>query len=251
VNQDRDGWAMTLLTRLVARSTDSLESVFNVANAKDLNEQPVRWHMCRGDLILNTTRLAMNDHDERHVIELRSGLEEIHGKPQKRVPRGDNWLEEQILKGWRRYLRHCCRKCVALTKEGALALKPGSARKDVVTFRDNDDASVIRPHGGRRRTAGYIIYTKELWDQGPGCLSLFGMSGPVTFGLASAIHGLCPEKLVRGGVAGGDLVFEDSELILIEISRSGRGGANLTPSCDQGFPDFWKTWTLDWHRRSH
>src|SRR5207249_3645483 len=37
-------------------------------------------------------------------------------------------------------------------------------------------------------TAGYIIYTKELWPDGPGCLSLFGMSGPITFGFAAAVR---------------------------------------------------------------
>ena len=66
-------------------------------------------------------------------------------------------------------------------------------------------------------------------------MSVFAMSGTISFGFASTV---CERW------SSGILGLVDSELVVAEIICQG----DLVPSSVQGFPDFWKRWTLKIHR---
>jgi hypothetical protein len=167
---------MDLWTRLNENPGDELVDLFDVS-ADDLGESAVRKLMGLQDRVLTTTRLALSPEDSR-----------------KPVPRGDNWLEHQVLMGWKRYFKLLTRKHVVLTDEGAAVLGKGYENRAQTEFEIDDDA-IYKAFGdggseridwknkrdarNRRRTAGYIVYLKELWQDGPDCLSMFGMSGRI------------------------------------------------------------------------
>jgi hypothetical protein len=220
INQDRDAWAMHELVDSLRAGFDVVAAGFNT-DAPDLAEASVKARLRAGDLVLTSTRLGMNDLDDRAKTP---------------VFLGNNWLENRILDGWRRYIQWCSRKRIRLTEEGAQTLDPTGRHLTNLKFADTDDASFGSRRGKERHTAGYIVRTKELWPDGPACISVFGVSGTVTFGFASALHDRWPLDLTSLG---------DSELVVTDISCKG----DLVPAAAQGFPDFWKHWTLQIHRR--
>jgi hypothetical protein len=211
---------------------DELVDLFDVS-ADDLGESAVRKLMGLQDRVLTTTRLALSPEDSR-----------------KPVPRGDNWLEHQVLMGWKRYFKLLTRKHVVLTDEGAAVLGKGYENRAQTEFEIDDDA-IYKAFGdggseridwknkrdarNRRRTAGYIVYLKELWQDGPDCLSMFGMSGPITYGFAWAVYSSCAAELA----------FTHSELVFVEITSTKPW---IVSPILEGQPGYWKKWSLDWHR---
>jgi hypothetical protein len=219
VNQDRDGWAMHLLIEILRPRFDVVIPGLNT-EAPDLVETSVKSRLGSGDLVLTSTRFGMNDIDDQVKTP---------------VFLGNNWLEGQILEGWRIYVRRCSRKQVELTEQGMRVLDDTCRQLGKLEFSDTDDASFGSRRAKERRTAGYIIYTKELWKGGPGCLSVFGMSGTVTLGFTSIVCERWSSDL---------LSMSNSEVVVAEIVCHG----DLVPAAVQGFPDFWKRWTLKIHR---
>jgi len=242
VGWDRDAWALHHLTRLVSSPGDREEGLFNVLGAKNLDEKSVKDLMRSGDLILTTTRLPLNDDDKEK-------------RTKKRVDASGTWLERKIFEGARKFLQWCNRRSVVLTEEGAAALAPAYADRARIEFQPGAGEALYKklgvqldrnpPHAA---TAGYIIYTKELWPDGPGCLSLFGMSGPITFGFASAVREIFESDNLKR------LALEESELIFVEITlRTDTPPAerprSLIPEDVEGHPTYWRKWHLQWNRR--
>ena len=106
INQDRDGWAIHVLTEVLRPRFDIVIPGFNT-EAADLAETSVKSRLGSGDLVLTSTRLGMHDSDD---------------KVKTPVALGNNWLEGQILKSWSIYLRRCSRKRVELTERGAQSM---------------------------------------------------------------------------------------------------------------------------------
>jgi hypothetical protein len=221
INQDRDMLTMHWLIEALRPRFDVFVPGFNT-DAPDLTETSVKRRLGMSDLVLTSTRLGMNDLDDRVKTP---------------VLLCNNWLEKLILDGWGRYIERCSRKRVSLTAEGARALDSGRrGRLANLEFADTDDASFGSRRGKERRTAGYIICLKQLWTDGPGCLSVFGMSGTVALGFAAILSERWSSELAN---------MTDSELVVGELVCQGE----LVPAAAQGFPDFWKRWTLQIHRR--
>jgi hypothetical protein len=231
------------MTSLVSGPDDREEGLFNVSGATGLDEKSVNDLMRSGDLILTTTRLPLNDDDKDK-------------RTKKRVDASGTWLESKIFEGSRKFLQWCNRRCVFLTEDGAAALAPGYADRARIEFQPGAGEALYKKLGvleldrnppTHDATAGYIIYTKELWSGGPSCLSLFGMSGPITFGFASAVREIFEsDKLER-------LAFEESELIFVEITLRtdvplAERPRSLIPEDVEGHPTYWRKWHLQWNR---
>jgi hypothetical protein len=210
---------MHLLIEIMRPRFEVVIPGFNT-QAPDLAERSVKARLRTGDLVLTSTRFGVDD------------LEDHVKTP---VLLGNNWLEKRIFDGWRRYIERCSRKRVQLTEEGMQALDPGSRHLANLEFADTDDASFGTRRGKDRHTAGYIIFLQELWPYGPACLSVFGISGTVTLGFASVLSERWSSELIK---------LTQSELVIVEIISQ----RDLVPAAAQGFPDFWKNWTLQIHR---
>lgn len=254
INMDRDAWALHHLTHLVWRPGDHEEALFNVEGTHHLEEKPIRQLVGSKAIFLTATRLPLNDRDD---------------DARKVVDRSYTWLEERIFDGARRFLTWSSRKHVLLTREGAAVLAPerrDSERGDraFVRFQVTDDEALYKQCGKwdderswptrpdqiewclrqsvlrGRTTAGYIIYTKELWEDGPACLSVFGMSGPTTFGFASALREMVGPNILER------LDLTESELIFVEIRPL--ADDYLVPPKTDGHPTYWRHWHFEWHR---
>jgi hypothetical protein len=82
---------------------------------------------------------------------------------------------------------------------------------------------------------GFIIFTRELWDGGPAGLSVFGMSGSLTYGFSHLIEHRFP----------GVLALDDSEFVYCEISSD----RSLIPSTEPSDAAFTRDWTVTVHRQ--
>jgi len=145
-NQDRDGWATHLLVEALRPQFDLVVPGFNT-DASDIDERSVRRRLHSGDLVLTSTRLGMNDLDD----QVRTP-----------VPLANNWLERQLLDGWRQYIGHCSRKRIELTAEGAQAMEPTGRHLANLKFTDTDDASYSYRRGKEKSTAGYVIRSSAI-----------------------------------------------------------------------------------------
>jgi hypothetical protein len=256
IHQDRDAWVLGTLAHLLRRPGDQVESLFNIPGVH-LEEPYVRRLMHPGDLVLVATRLPVN---ERSV-----NGDDARYYARKPVIPGNNWLEDRILDCCRRFFAWCNRKYVLLTPEGASCLAAGYRDRAYAHFHATDDAKyervsndvrqdgpIVHPgsidwhnwraSGPGASTAGYMVYVKELWSGGPGCLAMFGMSGPTTFGFVSAVTEIWSSALPFG------VDFDDSELIFVEISAGGHD-VPLTPPQTDGHPTYWRRWQFAWNRR--
>ena len=217
INQDRDGWAMHLLIDTQREPFDIVIPGLNTC-ADDLTERSVRSRLRTGDMVLTSTRL---------------GIDDAADKVKTPVLPGCNWLEGTIVELWHRYIGHCSRKRVELTEEGAQALPEGQRdRLARLEFSDTDDALIGDPRLKTRRTVAFIIHGESLWKDGPRCLSIFGMSGAVTFGFASVLADRWSTELRQ---------LTSTEIVVAEIIRT---GSSLVPASVRGFPDYWRYWDL-------
>jgi hypothetical protein len=274
INQDRDMCALHKFIGAVKRRGVVEEDLFNVPSV-DLAEGTIKPLMHRGDLIVCTTRWPAHDQFD---------------DARKRVPPGDNWLENQILVGMDRFFQWCSRKHVLLTGAGASCLAQDYADRASIRFQVTDDearykqrcglsdrpmpprceiARLVQQLGPEERearldklrkehlhlqpwvkvgavtaTAGYIVYLQEVWEGGPSLLSLFGMSGPITHGFASAVQEIWNHEFGENVLDALD--FRESELIFVEIRPT---GDQLVPMETPAHPKYWRTWDLTWNRR--
>src|SRR5260370_31167995 len=88
VNQDRDMVAMARLLDLIRRPSDTVTYAFNV-HSNDIMENSARDRIKKGDVVLTTTRLPLDDDKPAP----RKFARRQQKPPIKRVPSGNNWLE--------------------------------------------------------------------------------------------------------------------------------------------------------------
>lgn len=216
----RDGQATLKTFQAIFRLNDKSHFVFNVQGA--VQESVLRSLLRKGDIVILNTRLGMSDHRE----------DALH----KRVPLQHTWLEERIFLGWSKFFTYVSRKRVEMTDLGAESLANGHKKRRGQSFSTAKHAGYTDE--GKHRTAGYIVWTRELWEDGPACLSLFGMSGETTLGLAAAIEERCPKEL--------EFDFEDDYFLFVEMAAS---KDELVPDDVADWTSFWNSWELRVHRR--
>ena len=86
-----------------------------------------------------------------------------------------------------------------------------------------------------------MLHLRELWQNGPSSLVVFGMSGPITLGFAAALGEMWPQMFPNGF----DLI--ESEFIFAEITAA--TDIPLIPYQTPGHPTYWRQWQFSWHRR--
>jgi hypothetical protein len=253
IHQDRDVCASSHLTSALRQPGDWVEPLFNT-DGPDLREDHARRLMRKGDVVIVSTRIPKND--------VRPPGDERRFYSRKLVLRGDNWLEDRILAEAQRFIAWCNRRYVLLTEEAAAVLAAGQEDRAQINFKVSDDARyacVATPYAllpsprhprdvqwrscSKRApaTAGYMLHLRELWPEGPSCLVVFGMSGPITLGFAAALGEMWPQIFPSGF----DLI--ESEFIFAEITAA--ADIPLIPYQTLGHPMYWRRWQFAWHRR--
>lgn len=236
--QGRDEGALrSLMTVLLTRRSRnrrflSSDAIFNDPSNLSLDDQEAvaRRRFARQDLLIRTTRFGMDDWDPRHA------------RQRRKVEMSNNYIEGCFVRDWRRYFLHLSRTEIELTPEAAKMLP-----HDIQThfhLTDGDDAAygylasdgVVRKKRGEIISSpGFIIFTRELWDGGPAGLSVFGMSGSLTYGFAHLIEHRFPAVLT----------LNKSEFAYCQISSD----RPLIPSTEQSDAAFTRDWTVTVHRR--
>jgi len=192
-----EGAALYLLPPLLSQGFAEVEAHINVPaiGLRGQTGDEARKHITGRDLILVTTRPPMDDHRE-------------HSK--RNLKRTDTWIEERIFEQVKRYIAYCSRSRVLLTAEEARKLPAEYERRAAIEFRISDEAlykkcgaygqpmhrfkSELHP-----TSAGYVIETDPLWEDGPRCLLAWAMSGPLTVAFTYALNRRMRELLrLRG-----------------------------------------------------
>jgi hypothetical protein len=208
------------------------DAIFNDPSNLPLSEQEAnaRSRFTRQDLLIRTTRFGMDDWHPSHA------------RQRRKVEMSGNYIEGCFVNDWRRYFRHLSRTEIELTPEAAEVLPPGAQTHFYLT--DGDDAAygtlasdgiVRKRRGGIVTSPGFMIYARELWDDGPAGLSIFGMSGSVTYGFCHLIEHRFPAELA----------FADFEFVYCELSCDGP----LIPGNEPPDAAFTRNWTVTIRRR--
>ena len=236
--QGRDEGALrSLLTVLLTRRSLgqrflSSDAIFNDPSNLSLCDQEViaRSRFTRQDLLIRTTRFGMDDWHPRHA------------RQRRKVEMSENYIERCFVADWRRYFHHLSRTEFEFTPEAAEMLPPGAQTHFHLT--DGDDAAygylasdgvVRKKRGGIVSSPGFVIFTRELWDGGPAGLSVFGMSGSLTYGFSHLIEHRFPAVLT----------LNESEFVYCEISSD----KSLIPSTEPSDAAFTRNWTVTVHRQ--
>lgn len=111
------------------------------------------------------------------------------------IVRSGSWVEDRIMDAVGRCFAVCSRDEVVLTDELAAMLPPRFAKRAKLKFKTRAEAEYTcrASQGGvyeeiaSRRTAGYLIYAREIWPNGPDLLCSFAMSGPMNLAWAFLI----------------------------------------------------------------
>jgi len=228
----RGPMAVLLTRRSFGRRFLRSDAIFNDPSRLTLSEQEAtaRARFARNDLMIRTTRFGMDDWHPRHA------------RQRRKVEMSGNYIEECFVNDWRRYFSHLSRTEIELTREAAEVLPAGAQTHFYLT--DGDDAAygtlasdgiVRKRRGGMVTSPGFMIYTRELWNDGPAGLSIFGMSGSVTYGFCHLIEHRFPAELA----------FEDSEFVYCELSAD----RLLIPGNEPPDAAFTRNWTVTIHRR--
>ena len=96
---------------------------------------------------------------------------------------------------------------------------------------------VRKKRGAPVTSPGFVIHTRELWDGGPSGLSVFGMSGSITYGFAHLIEHRLPVELL----------CNDAGFIYCEISSE----KPLIPANEPSDAGFTDDWTVTLYRLGH
>lgn len=103
------------------------------------------------------------------------------------IERSDSWVENRIMEFLAKIFTTCSRDEVVLSRELAAQLPKALEKRAKVKFKTRSGAwythkatvdgeyTEIRSY----RTAGYLIYGREIWPNGPDLLCSFAMSGPM------------------------------------------------------------------------
>jgi len=235
--QGRDDGALrslltVLLTRHYSNRLVSSDAIFNDPSNQSMDEQEqrARNRFTRHDLLIRTTRIGMDDWNPRHA------------RQRRKVEMSGNFIERCFVSDWRKYFSHLSRTEIELTPEAASILP--SERSTHFRLTDGDDAAygfmasdgVVRKKRGAPITSpAFIIYCHELWGDGPAGLSVFGMSGSITYGFAHLIEHRFPTELL----------LNNSEFVFCEISSI----KPLIPANEQSDTSFTDEWSVSIHRR--
>ena len=215
----RDYHAIVDVHESIRKRDDRIVRIINVNHEDDLMRAKIQRTLKAGDVIIQACRIWI--------------WKDRKGKKMSRI--SGTWLEDVLIKAHERWFEECSRKRVTLKAEGARVLMgPDAVKLASRSFTLWSAASYFRR--GIKRTAGYIVFTKELWPGGPDSINVFGLSGPVTLGLAAAIRDRCRDEMV----------FNDSELIFIEIVP--RSNKPIVPTPTPAWLAYWEEWLLTWHR---
>lgn len=140
------------------------------------------------DLIVVTTRPPLDRIwiEDGKVGDLYEPVENEH----KVVRAGQTSLEKRIFEVLVRYFKRTERNNVELSDKQAARLHPDLANRANLRFikKGGGTYTGMRSPGsptwrnlkGSNLTAAYLLYTEETWDDGPGLLVSFGMTGTLT-----------------------------------------------------------------------
>lgn len=217
-HQLRDVAALDDVYERIRRPDDHVVRMINV-NHQPRGMDNIRQRLGPGDIVVQTCRVRKNDEESR-----------------KRLPFSGTEFEAVLNKAHDLWIAWSSRRRITLTAAGASVLAPGHEKLADLSFSQWPSADYLRL--GRKRTAGYVVFTRNLWPGGPDYLNVFGPSGPTTQGLAAAIRDRCGEQMN----------FASSELIVIEIwTRS--AALPIVPKPTTSFLDYSNDWVMAWHRK--
>jgi hypothetical protein len=102
------------------------------------------------------------------------------------IQRSTSWVEERIMNFLAQVFTICSRDEIVLSRSLAAKLPP-DAKRAKLRFKRRPDAWYTHiaamqedyKHVRMSRTAGFLIYGREIWENGPDLLCSFAMSGPL------------------------------------------------------------------------
>lgn len=218
-HQLRDVAAVDDVYERVRQAGDRCVRMINIDH-EDLAMANLGW-LARGDLVIGACRVRKSHVNEKEA--------------RKQLPYSGAEFEAVLAGAHDPWIASSSRKRIRLTEAGAKVL--ADKHEHLADLRFSQWRSADYVNRGRRRTAGYIVFTRELWPGGPDYLNVFGASGPITHGLAHAIRNQCSQ-----------LSFTQSELIVVEIwTRSAE--LPIVPRTTEGRLDYADNWVMAWHRK--
>jgi hypothetical protein len=124
------------------------------------------------------------------VLNTRPPMHDLSEEDKKRVPPGDNTLEDKVFQALKQYFDICARSRILLSKGIAERLPAKYENRAHIKFRQSHDGSYLKHRAYTDRlwqrpprqmsTAFYLIQIPALWEDGPGLLNAFGMAGTET-----------------------------------------------------------------------
>ncbi|HZT33941.1 MAG TPA: hypothetical protein VFA33_28885 [Bryobacteraceae bacterium] len=182
----------------------------------------------KGDVLLLTTRPPLTP-EGTHLLAP--------------IPRSNSYVEDCVLAAVRRFLDVCSREEVALSEAMAANLPKGFEDRARLKFQMRAPAFFTHkarrgePYGDRlrtRRSVGFLLFAREIWENGPDLLCPFGMSGPMNLVWAYLLTVKHPEWLA---------VPEGDRLVMADIVAAAhdKGQAVFPEAPDTlAFADRWR-----------
>jgi hypothetical protein len=194
----RDGDAGTYYaTRLAAAGYDyrlefNTPKPANITDRKGDRAAAAQDRLKKGDVLLVNNRPPLT-RNETHLLA--------------DIVLSESWVEDRIMGILRNTFSVCSRDEVVLTDGVASMLQPDFEKRAKVRFKKRPEAEYSHKAtvGGEyeeihsHRTAGYLIYAREIWPNGPDLLCSFAMSGPMNLVWAHLVVTKLADHLLPAG----------------------------------------------------
>ena len=238
----RDGAAFQELATIAFNTGYSYgDLLFNIPGNKSLKDSERDWEglLRPNDLLIMPTRPPLDDPRDR---------------TRSRLFRSGSWLEKTVMHELEtRCFGKCSRKRVTLARPLQEQLPPqyeGLGEIDFFQYEWPAYQTLLGDRKNPRRssegpTAGYLVFLKSIWKDGPDLLAAFGMSGTATLIWANLLRTQW-ESTVRQVLG-----RKDSAIIVAELNRkptATTGHPSVVPSYPRSMEftnDFNATLILD------
>jgi hypothetical protein len=146
----------------------------------------------KGDILLLNTRPPLTKDENQLLAPIR---------------RSESWVEDRIMGILAGIFTTCCRDEVVLAEPVAAMLPPLFEKRAKVKFKTRPEAEYSHRAASNgeyeeihtHRTAGYLIYAREIWPNGPDLLCSFAMSGPMNLVWAFLVATRYADRIMPAG----------------------------------------------------